>query len=157
GANEERTLYADFLGDAGMMMLGRLANAKVVLSAGAMATTDHPLLRGFGGSAEIVVKAGAGGATITELYVEARAQNRNTNERTFVEYTPAGSPIPFPKYIELDAPAQGYKTTQMTNVATFLGDKYVNGPALVGLSVPAGPVGGDPVGITGWRRTMEVI
>lgn len=157
GANETRVLYADYMTEAGGMMLGRLADAKAVLTAGTL-VADYPLLRGFGSSAEVVVKAGAGGATISELYVEARVQHRGSNEMVFYEHTSGAGPISEQKTLKLETPGQGSRTTPMVNLASWAVTKYVTGPALVGLSIPAGPVGAtDDAALEGWQRVMEII
>lgn len=155
GANQERILYADYAQNADGPIIARVADAKIVLTAGAM-VANYPILRGYGSSAEIVVKATAAGATISELWVEGKAVTRNTSERSFVEIAVV-SIISEPKLQELECPGQGYRNTRMTTLAQWAGDKYANGPAKISPTLVPGEVSTTVGGIEGWQYVMEII
>jgi len=159
GANEEVTYYVDYVAEQGGQIIGRsepLPSTTVVLSAGALAA-NYPIIRPYGIAAELVVKAGGGGATIKELWIEGRFQYRNTNERSYVEYNPGGSSLEADAPLELETPAQGYKEAAMTTYATWVGDKYVKGPPKIDAAIQGGPIGTDEDGILGWQNTFEII
>lgn len=156
GANQTRIFYVTYASEEGGTVIGRLCDARAVLSAGALVAT-YPWLQGFGEGATVIVKATAAGATIKELYVEGRIQNRNTSEHTFQEYSPSGSPLPYDAVLELEAPGQGTNKAEPFTMMVWAGDKYVDRPARFETEITGGPVGTDDGGIRGWEHTMEII
>ena len=159
GANEERTFFADFVSEdeAGSGLIARRAVAVALPISGwaAVQGVTTPWVRNFGRSAEIVIKAPGGGQTIAVLLVAARIQNRQTTERAFVT---VGSSDPV---MELDMPAQGLRTTAMTNLATWAEAKYSAGPATLEIVVSGLEtdelleIFGRGIGLPVWARHVQ--
>ncbi len=158
GADEERTFLAAYATEGSGRLILRRAVAFALPLAG-WATVDGvatPLLKNYGRSGAIVIKAPGGGQTVEFLQIGARIQNRETSERAFVSVG-SGQPI-----MELDMPGQGFKTTAMTNLATWAHTKYNASPAtmettLVGASVERllEIFGHATIGLPVWVRHVQ--
>ncbi len=146
GNNAQVKLGVQFLAEEGDE--GVIARRAVLIethSAGAFASDARPLsgkavaspwIENYGRAATIGFKAGAGGITLTKLKARARLQNRSTTERTFVEKEHAGTGGDQPRLLELETPAQGYKTQLMADLADWA-DRYGNGLSKVRLELEA--------------------
>lgn len=131
-SNEVRIFYADYVAEeeTGGGMIARRAAAVALpisgwASEGASPAVATPYVINYGRSGEVVVKAPGGGLSVYRLLLPARVLNRQTTERVFVQ---VGSAQPL---MELEMPAQGYRTQAMTDFATWAYNKYNPGPALV--------------------------
>ena len=99
-----------------------------------------------------MLKGPGGGLTIFRLLVGARVQNRQTTERAFLEVG-SGEPI-----LELDMPAQGLRTTAMSDMADWALQKYSNSPATMEVTLTGASLArlleifGRDVGLPVWVR-----
>ena len=137
-ADEERTFFADHVTAGGTSesegasgLIARRAEPAAAPIAG-WATVDGvttPWAKSYGRSSDVTIKAPGGGATVQRLILGCRAQHREQTERVFVT-NGADEPV-----MELEMPAQGYKTTAMDDLATWAKAKYGKGPAVLKVEV----------------------
>ena len=78
----------------------------------------------------MVLKAPGSTKTLVFLFVGARINSRETTEQSFVQFGGGVSPI-----MELDMPAQGYKTDAMIALLTWALVKYDASPATMEVTI----------------------
>ncbi len=155
-ADEEQTYLADYVGEDASVggLIARRAGTGGIPVAG-WGTVDGvatPFVKNYGRSGDVVLKGPGGGLTIFRLLVGARVQNRQTTERAFLEVG-SGEPI-----LELDMPAQGLRTTAMSDMADWALQKYSNSPATMEVTLTGASLArlleifGRDVGLPVWVR-----
>lgn len=128
-ANEERTFSAIYTneGPQGGLIARRARSLAIPLGGWAtLGGVQTPFARNYGRGGEVVVKAPGGGQTIFALVLGARIQNRETTERSFITFGGDVSPV-----MELDMPAQGFKTDAMLSLLVWALVKYNASPATI--------------------------
>ena len=120
-AGEVRTFAATYTteGESGSL-IARRAGMAVLPASGwnAEEGVATPWVRNYGRAGEVVLRNG-GTNTVLALVIGARIQNRETTERSFITFGGGVTPI-----MELDMPAQGFKTTAMNNLLIWALVKY---------------------------------
>ncbi|KKM02400.1 hypothetical protein LCGC14_1784810 [marine sediment metagenome] len=140
-------LYATYMAEEEEGLIARRAAVVSTLDAGSFdpdvrRITGNSLnvsayIENFGRQGLVIFTADAStGLTLGKLKVTARAQHRNTSERTFVDVTASGHAGEQPRTLELDMPAQGYKTQLMTDLANWAA-RYANGISTIKLEMQA--------------------
>jgi hypothetical protein len=141
-----RAQYLAEEGEEGLIL--RRAVAVLALTAGAVTDDTRPLsgksvpspyVENYGRAGLAIARAGGAGMTVSKFKVRGRAQNRSTTERTFVDKVHAGTDDDQPRLLELEMPAQGYRTQLMTDLADWA-DRYGNGLSKVRLELKASDV-----------------
>ncbi len=136
-ANELQRYFADYaseglIDDPGEGQSGLIARraATLIIPLSNWATDSDfglvqtPYVLNYGRGGEVVVKNNGTGKDALLLFVFARPQSRSTSERAFLT-NGAGVPI-----LELEMPAQGYKTQAMTDLLTWAAGRYTNSSPL---------------------------
>jgi hypothetical protein len=132
GANVLRTFFADYPadGEAGAIIARRAVPLALAVSGWAADSgVATPYVINYGRAGDLKIKAPGGGQTIYRLLVGARAQARQTTERSSIEVG-SGDPV-----MDLEMPGQGSRTQAMTDLATWAENKYSIGPAVVEVQI----------------------
>ncbi len=137
-ANEIRTFTATYTseGDSGGLIARRAVVIAVPGAGWAVEQVQTPYVRNYGRAGQVVFKAPGSTKNLVFCFIGARINSREVTERSFIEFGGDVSPI-----MELDMPAQGYKTTAMNDLLIWALVKYNASPAsmevvLSGASIP---------------------
>lgn len=134
-ADQQRTFFADYAREEEQGGVGGLIVRRpvaVVRPSSGWTTVDGiatPWVKSYGRSGEVVLKDDGSATTTKLLRVHGRLSNRQTTERAFVS-NGVGDPV-----LELDASAQGYKTSAMDDLAAWAQARYSGGPATLDVDI----------------------